>query len=1253
MPGSQRGARSAAERFRIVEALGSGGNGSVARAIDEALGTEVALKLLSRVEGLDVFRFKREFRAFAGISHRNLVRLYELFADERQWFFSMELVRGVPFDRFVRPPDGLGEGGAARCPLDEGRLREALYQTADALAAIHRLGKIHRDVKPSNVLVEDGGRVVVLDFGLVTEAGPIARDPTQRGSIVGSPGYMSPEQVRGEALGPASDWYGLGVMLYEALAGARPFEGGVLEVMQRRLEEDAPPPSARGAAVPAELEALCLALLRREASARAGAAEVMAALGRELSAETLGLSAGAAGGELVGREAELAALGEGLARCRQGHSELVLVTGASGMGKTALVEGFLDELDGREALALRGRCYERETLPFQALDGLVDAATSALLREAPERQAELVPAGAAALSRVFPALGRIAAVTERAGLLPREGQELRRRALEGLGELIWRLAGGRTVVLFLDDLQWSDEDSTAALAEVLGELTAIGVLVIATCRAPGDCALGELLARRRLGFAVRELAVGPLGAAEAERLARRAGASDAATAAALVREGGGVPVLLVELGAAAAAGAGTTFEELMARRLAGLDERVRGMLEVCAVAGRPLALDLAAGVSECGDAAAALSALRGARLVRGVPHGAELWIEPAHERLRAAVAAGLSEKRTRELHARLARALEGRDGATAAQRVEHWLAAGERAAARGEASAAAEEAEAAGAFHRAAELWALALEGANTGADEGGGAGANGGGDAERGELARRRVECLARGGQLAAAIGEAAAAAAGATGAARRRWKQLEIECRLRRGDFAGGLAEVRALLREVGIAIPSGRWAVMESLAVQELRLRGPLRRATRQLGAAPARGKTKLTAVVAAAAAGPPTDELERIDLLWAMTSSLVYVSPLMSALLQAHHLRAALQAGERTRVVRALCVELPRRVFRQGDAESEHDGSDGDRDGVALVARLRAEIAALGSAELEATLEMCAGYAAHLRGRWADSVAHARRLEELVRERGGARWMLTVAQIHRVAASWYLGDAAEIVRQMPRYLAEAEAQGDVHSLELLRVTRGNVYWLILDRPDEAQAMAELALSEGRTAGAAGGGDRGDVQLRHYLGLQAHVQIELYRGDGAAAWRRVETVWREFRRSLAMQMRQLRIEALSLRGRAAIAAALVRPADRRALLDEALRCAERLEREELAWARAWAAGLRAAVARGEGDALETEAALDETVARAEGCGLTLLAMAARARRAQWSGGEDGEGGDGLPALARAGFIRPSAVVALLLPG
>ena len=268
---SARSRQSSAQRFELLEQLGAGGNGAVHRARDTALDVEVAIKILARTEGLDVFRFKREFRAFSGVLHPNLVRLYELFAEDAQWFFTMELVRGAPFDHHVRPPRPGGASGAAPA-LDGARLRDALYQTADALSAIHRLGKLHRDIKPSNILVEPGGRVVVLDYGLVTDRQVAGPDRTHSTAAVGTPAYMSPEQALDEPLGPASDWYSLGVVLYEALTGVRPFDGPVLAALSRRVVElPRRPRRTPRASIPTSRRCAwrCCAATRRSAPVRA------------------------------------------------------------------------------------------------------------------------------------------------------------------------------------------------------------------------------------------------------------------------------------------------------------------------------------------------------------------------------------------------------------------------------------------------------------------------------------------------------------------------------------------------------------------------------------------------------------------------------------------------------------------------------------------------------------------------------------------------------------------------------------------------------------------------------------------------------------------------------------------------------------------------------------------------------------------------------------------------------------------------
>ena len=213
-------------RFRIVRKLGAGGMGVVFEAVDPERGARVALKTLRSVEPRAAQRFKNEFRSLADLSHPNVIELYELFATDDRLFFSMQLVHGVDLLHWVHAPGShtvwSTDGGDSPPIPDYGRLGEALRQVVLGVDAIHQHGKLHRDLKPANVLVREDGTVVVLDFGLVRDAGNDGDGLTVSGTILGTPAFMSPEQADGKSLTPASDWYAVGVMLYLALTGRLP-----------------------------------------------------------------------------------------------------------------------------------------------------------------------------------------------------------------------------------------------------------------------------------------------------------------------------------------------------------------------------------------------------------------------------------------------------------------------------------------------------------------------------------------------------------------------------------------------------------------------------------------------------------------------------------------------------------------------------------------------------------------------------------------------------------------------------------------------------------------------------------------------------------------------------------------------------------------------------------------------------------------------------------------------------------------------
>ena len=223
------------ERYTIVERIAVGGMGAVYRATDNRLNRTVAVKLLK--EGLAhdprfVERFRREARSAAGLTHPNIAGVFDYGEEHGRHFIVMELADGRDLARVL-----LDEG-----PLPVDRALKIAAATADALGHAHHMGVIHRDVKPANILVDAHDRVKVTDFGIARAAGDSTI--TQTGTILGTAFYLSPEQASGDNLGPHSDVYSLGVVLYEMLTGAVPFTAdSPVSVAMKHLNEEVPSPS--------------------------------------------------------------------------------------------------------------------------------------------------------------------------------------------------------------------------------------------------------------------------------------------------------------------------------------------------------------------------------------------------------------------------------------------------------------------------------------------------------------------------------------------------------------------------------------------------------------------------------------------------------------------------------------------------------------------------------------------------------------------------------------------------------------------------------------------------------------------------------------------------------------------------------------------------------------------------------------------------------------------------------------------------
>jgi hypothetical protein len=246
--------------FRLIEMIGAGGMGRVYKAYDEGLDRFVAVKVLpAAAEAVDPAaseRFLREARAMAKLKHRNLISIYGVGEEGGVRYFAMELVASGSLSDRVK---------AGPVPLEE--VWKIAAQVISALALVHRAGLVHRDIKPGNVLMDEGGRAVLTDFGLAKdEAAP---GVTAAGMVMGTPEYLSPEQCEGRTATSQSDIYAVGVMLFQMLTGRLPFRGkSVISILRDHVETPVPRIQELRPDAPAAQVAVVMRCLEKSPAAR-------------------------------------------------------------------------------------------------------------------------------------------------------------------------------------------------------------------------------------------------------------------------------------------------------------------------------------------------------------------------------------------------------------------------------------------------------------------------------------------------------------------------------------------------------------------------------------------------------------------------------------------------------------------------------------------------------------------------------------------------------------------------------------------------------------------------------------------------------------------------------------------------------------------------------------------------------------------------------------------------------------------------
>ena len=1200
------------DRFRVLRRLGSGGMGVVYATLDRDRDEVVALKTLRWTDASAIYRLKKEFRTLADIAHPNLVALYELVSERDRWFFTMELVEGCDFLEFVRSD-----------VLDFKPLRFALSQLAQGIAAIHQAGKLHRDLKPSNVRVTPHSRVVILDFGISADiVRKEDRLATVEEGIWGTAEYMSPEQAEGQA-GPASDWYALGCMLYEAMTGRLPYTGTSFKVLVEKATEDPERPEALVAGLPPDLVALCLDLLARDPSRRPTGDEILRRLGARRTSIPAAPAERPADALLVGRETQLAELERAFAATQQGQAVTVYVHGPSGIGKSALVQRFLDrQMSEQDAVVLSGRCYVRESMPYKGLDGVIDSLTR-LLRTRPEENLErLITPDLQTAVQLFPVLGRV----EKIWQVPASEQEiqdpvqLRRRGFAALRELLRRIAADNPVVLHIDDLQWGDADSILLLEELLGPPAPPAVLLIASFRSEDIEAhpfLGTLLDRAHTRWA-QALRVDPLSAADTRRLARHLLGpevpEDSGTLDAIVRESAGSPFLVEHLTryvmtvreGARAGTAGISLADMLEARIAQLPADARAFLETLAVAAGPVDALVARDVAGlAGDERPLVALLQAEHLLRAGSSAERL--ELYHDRIRETLAAQIDRARVPTIHLRLATSMEAHRSEDPETLYEHYLEAGRRDRAGIYAARAGDKAASALAFERAAAFYGRALDLA---VESGRGVA----------DLRIKLGEALANAGRGTEAAKVYLAAADEATEVddaleLRRRAAEQLLRC----GHVDQGLTVARQVLKALGLSLArSPRHALLRLLARRALvRLRG-IRFTPRN-------------------AQDLDPGILRRIDVCWSVAIGLARVDNIRAADFQTLQLLLALRAGEPFRVARALATEAG--FVSTGGGRSRQRAAR-------LVEAARTLAEQVDRPEALAYAKFAAGIASFYVGEFAAARADCEAAERMMRERcTSVAWEINTAQTFAGSSLLYLGELAELARRVPIRLREARERGDLYATADVTAGRPIVGWLMEDDVAGARKVIRDAMGPWSLQG---------FHLQHYFSLWAEGQIDLYAGEGLAAWSRTTERWRHLTGSMVLRVQLIRLEAVHLRARCALAAAVAQT-NPEPYLRSAERDARRVAREHMPWSNPLADLVLAAVHAARS---ETGAAVEHArraVAGFEAADMAAYAAAARRRLGRLIGGAQG---DAFVARADAwitaqGVVNAERFTAMLAPG
>ncbi len=1122
------------------------------------------------------------------------------------------------------------------------KLRNVLRQLALGIHTLHKSSKLHRDLKPSNVLVTNSSRVVILDFGLVIELNEFNTN-NMEDDLVGTPTHMSPEQAAGLPITPASDWYSFGVMLYQALTGELPFSGKLFEILSKKQVLDPIRPSQRSENVPSDLDELCVALLQRDPNKRPNGSEILKILQDKHNHIELQHFSPSPQNIFVGRQNYLATLKEAFFDTQKdAMPSVVCVYGISGMGKTSLVRHFLEEIQQLcpRTLILSGRCYEQESVPYKVFDSLIDSLAQYLKHLLPSELNVLLVPEFLALTRLFPVLKSIPSFQSMYGNMPEipDSQELRRRAFYALRNLLGKLAKKQPVILFVDDLQWGDIDSASLLEEIFCPPNPPAVMFIATYRSEkitDNFFFKSLSALKKEQFAkFWEVKISELSQQESYELVSKLMGEKLENSLSLVsviaEESGGIPFFINELvqhipiissrtttqtGEFLSLGksqAGistknlqiTSLEKVIYERIAALPIYARQLLEIVAIAGRPILRRIAkevAGLEQ--EELSAITLLRSQHLIHFREKINQNEIEIYHDRIREAIIRHLSFNDRQMYHRNIANVLEHYEPIDPEVLVVHFLQAGNPEKTAKYAFEAAEKAHQALAFEQAAHFYQIALNllPKDTNPEK-------------LKDLNIKLATALASGGRGAESAQVFLIASEYAES---EEWLDLQrraAEQYLVCGLINEGLLMFETILNALGMQLASTPEEALTSMLAKrkEIEARGY---------DFEEKSEEELS----------PREKLQ-IDSCWSIVIGLTFIDTIRATEFQTHHLLFALQSGEPYRISRALCMEI-------GHRSSIGKASKAI---VAELSNITEKILAKNSFPHSLGLyKLVLGSVAYFMGDWKTVYTLMKESEKIFREKcTNVPWEIDATKLYLFRALYFMGEIKEIAEGLPAMLKEVQDRGNLWVGALLH-SRFYIVSLAQDLPEVAQEQLEEAISNW---------SKENFYMQHYWNLFGSIEIALYCQDGARAWHLISSYWAKLKNSMLLRVQVFFLESVYLYARSALTMAIFsdKPSE---FLSIAENNAQEIEKQDAAWALPLALLIRASIAKDNDKdlAISLLAQAEEMLLATN---MSLYAFSACYRRGQLT--KDSELIEKASNwLKNQTIVNPAKIVDMLIPG